>query len=280
MDVMDVVSETALITLKARVIETEKPYPIIQDVVGKQCLDIIQSHLPAEIQNRILDRKLPPSLTNHIAIRARKYDAETMAFVDNKPGGLVVSLGCGFDTRYWRISDKAWKNYIEIDLPEIVAIKQAILADRITYPMIGCSVLDDNWIKAIQQLQTENVFLIAEGLLMYLAPADVIRLFDKLSQSFANSFILFEIVHRRYTQGIWKKNVEAKIKRTLGTDAGAAYQFGIVTASEIETYGSDIEVVEEWSYFQDEDIRPGFLRLFRHLKFFTRSQWTIKAKLN
>ena len=31
MNIMDVVSETALITLKASVIETEKPYPIIQD---------------------------------------------------------------------------------------------------------------------------------------------------------------------------------------------------------------------------------------------------------
>ncbi|MEM7769360.1 MAG: class I SAM-dependent methyltransferase [Cyanobacteria bacterium P01_A01_bin.37] len=279
MHVMDVVSETALITLKARIIETEKPYPIIQDIVGKQCLDIIQSHLPTDIQNRILDRKLPPSLTNHIALRARKYDAETIDFVDNNPNGLVISLGCGFDTRYWRISDKVW-NYIEIDLPEIVAVKQAILADRITYPMISCSVLDDNWIKAIQQLQTENVFFIAEGLLMYLAPADVIRLFNKLSQSFTNSFILFEIVHQRYTQGIWKKNIEAKMTRTLGTDAGAAYQFGIAAAKEIETYGSDIEVIEEWSYFQDEDIRPRFFRLFQYLKFFTRSQWTIKAKLN
>ncbi|MDB9524828.1 class I SAM-dependent methyltransferase [Oscillatoria sp. CS-180] len=279
MDVMGVVSETALITLKARVIETEKPYPIIQDVVSKQCLSIIQSHLPADVQNRILNRKLPSSLTSHIALRTRKYDTETSAFIANNPSGLVVSLGCGFDTRYWRVSDKAW-NYVEIDLPEVVAIKQAILADRITYPMIGCSVLDDNWIEAIQQLQTENVFFIAEGLLMYLAPADIIRLFDKLSQSFTNSFVLFEIVHRRYTQGLWKKNIEAKMKRALGTDAGAVYQFGIATAGEVETYGNDIKVIEEWSYFQDEDIRPKFLRLFRHLKFFTRSQWTIKAKLN
>ncbi|MEM9904616.1 MAG: class I SAM-dependent methyltransferase [Cyanobacteria bacterium P01_D01_bin.44] len=279
MDIMDAVSETALITLKARVIETEKPYPIIQDAVGKQCLDIIQSHLSADIQNRILDRKLPPSLTNHIALRARKYDAETSAFIDNNPDGLVISLGCGFDTRYWRVSNKAW-NYVEIDLPEVVAIKRKILADLITYPMIGCSVLDKKWIKEIQRLQTKNVFFVAEGLLMYLAPADVIRLFDSLSQSFANSFILFETVHQRYTQGLWKKNVEAKMKRTLGTDAGIAYQFGVTTAREIETYGNDIEVVEEWSYFQDEDIKPKFLRLFRYLKFFTRSQWTIKAKLN
>ncbi|MEL6902245.1 MAG: class I SAM-dependent methyltransferase [Cyanobacteria bacterium J06606_4] len=278
MNIMAVVSETALITLKARVAESEKPFPIIQDVVGKQCLDIIQSHLPADVQNRILNRKLPPHLTHHIAIRARKYDAETSAFMDNNPDGLVVSLGCGFDTRYWRVSDKTW-NYVEVDLPEVVAIKQAILSDLITYPMIGCSVLDDNWIKTIQRLQTENVFFIAEGLLMYLAPVDVIRLFDRLSQSFANSFVLFEVVHRRYTQGIWKKNVEAKMKRTLGTSAGAAYQFGVAAAKEIETYGNGIKVVEEWSFFQDEDIRPGCLRLFRYLEFFTRSQWTIKAKL-
>lgn len=278
MDIMNVVSETALTTLKARVIETEKPCPIIQDAIGKNCLDLIQPYLSIDVRNRILHRKLPPSLTNHIALRARKYDAETSHFIKNNPGGLVVSLGCGFDTRYWRVSDKAW-NYIEIDLPEVIEAKRKILAHHITYPTIGCSILEDYWVKEIQRIQTENVFFIAEGLLMYLPPADVMRIFNVLSQSFTNSSILFEVVHQRYTQGLWKKTVEAKMKRNLGTDAGAVYQFGITTAREVETYGDSIEVVEEWSYFEDKDIRPKVLQLFQHLKLFSRSQWSIKAKL-
>jgi O-methyltransferase involved in polyketide biosynthesis len=114
---------------------------------------------------------------------------------------------------------------------------------------------------------------------MYLPPAEVVGLFNKLSRTFSKSEIVFEVVNKRYTQGFWKKRVEARMKRNLGSEAGASYQFGVRQAKEIETYGPAIKVVEEWSYFEDEDIRPKFLRLFRPFKFMTRTQWTIKATI-
>ena len=50
-------------------------------------------------------------------------------------------------------------------------------------------------------------------------------------------------------------------------------------SSDIESYGEGIEVVEEWSYFEDEDIKPRILRLFRNMQFVSRTQWTIKAMI-
>jgi O-methyltransferase involved in polyketide biosynthesis len=45
----------------------------------------------------------------------RKYnDTYAQAFIAENRAGLVVSLGCGFDTRYWRVSENAWK-YIEVE---------------------------------------------------------------------------------------------------------------------------------------------------------------------
>ncbi len=277
MDALNTVSETALITLKARVLEAEQSDPIIEDDIAKKCLAALQSRLPAETRTRILDRNLPASLTRHIALRARKYDAEARAFIAANPDGLVVSLGCGFDTRYWRVAESPW-NYVEIDLPEVVAVKREILGDLISYPLLGYSVLDDQWMAEIRARSQGEILFLAEGLLMYLPTAEVVRLFEKLSETFPNAAILFEVVHERYTRGFWKRGVEAKMKRNLGSGAGSAFQFGLRDAREIETFGPTIKVVEEWSYFEDEAIRPKFLRLFRHFKFVTRTQWTIKAK--
>jgi len=139
MDILSAVSETALITLKARVQEAEKDEPVIRDEVAQECLASIRPYRPVETQNRLLNRSLPSSLTRYIALRARKYDAYTKAFIAENRAGLVVSLGCGFDTRYWRVSDKAWK-YIEVDLPEVIEAKKKVLGDSLTYQMIGCSV--------------------------------------------------------------------------------------------------------------------------------------------
>jgi O-methyltransferase involved in polyketide biosynthesis len=234
--------------------------------------------LPVETQNRLLNRRLPSSLTRHIALRSRKYDSYARAFIADNPAGLVVSLGCGFDTRYWRVSDEAW-NYVEVDLPTVIEVKKHVLGDRLTYRLIGCSVLEEDWVDEARSLQDENVLFLAEALLMYLPPADVVGLFNKLSKTFSKSEIVFEVVNKRYTQGFWKKRVEARMKRNLGSEAGASYQFGVREAKEVEAYGPAIKVVEEWSYFEDEDIRPKSLRLFRPFKFMSRTQWTIKATI-
>jgi methyltransferase (TIGR00027 family) len=264
MDILSAVSETALITLRARVEEAGADGPVIDDPVGRECLERIRSILPAEAQDRLLNRKLPSTLTRHIALRSRKYDSYVKQFLDKHPAGLVVSLGCGFDTRYWRVSDEEWK-YVEVDLPEVIEAKRQVLGNRVTYRMIGCSVLEPDWIELIRSLQDEKVLFLAEGLLMYLPRAEVAGLFSMLSNSFTKSEIVFEVVHERYTKGLWKKSVESKMKRNLGSDAGNSYEFGVRQAGDIESYGEAIKVVEEWSYFEDEDIRPKFLRLFRHL---------------
>jgi methyltransferase (TIGR00027 family) len=278
MDTLSTVSETALITLKSRVQETEKDEPVIRDKVAQECLAGIRPLLPAETQNRLLHKNLPSSLTRHIALRARKYDTYAREFIAQNPAGLVVSLGSGFDTRYWRVSDQAW-NYIEVDLPAVIEAKKKVLGDRLTYKLIGCSVLEDGWLEEARSLQDENILFLAEGLLMYLPPAEVVGLFNKLARTFSKSEIVFEVVNKKYAQGLWKKSVESKMKRRLGSEAGASYEFGVREAREVEAYGPAIKVVEEWSYFEDEDIRPRFLRLFRHFKFMTRTQWTIKATI-
>ncbi len=278
MDILSTVSETALITLKARVAETEKDKPLIRDVMGVECLKRIRALLPIETRNRILDGKLPSTLTRYIAHRARKYDAYAKSFIEENPAGMVVSLGCGFDTRYWRVSEKGWK-YVEVDLPAVIQAKKKILADSVEYTMIEGSVLEETWLEKILSNQKENILFLAEGLFMYLPEKKVLRTFNRLSESFSKSHIVFEVVNQKYTKGIWKRAVESKMKRYLGTKAGSSYEFGVREAQEVESYGKNIKVVEEWSHFEDEDIKPQFLRLFRNFKFISRTQWTIKATI-
>lgn len=39
------------------------------------------------------------------------------------------------------------------------------------------------------------------------------------------------------------------------------------------------KTAEEWSYIDDDDIKPGILKLFRKWKMFTKAQWTIRAAI-
>jgi methyltransferase (TIGR00027 family) len=193
MDVLNSISETALITLRARVIESQKEKAVIKDDVGAECLRRLQKLLPRETQDRILKKKLPSTLTRHLALRARKYDEYARTFIQGHPNGMVVSLGCGFDTRYWRLFEKPWK-YVEVVLPEVIEVKKKVLGDIAQYLMISCSVLEKEWILKIRSMQSDNVLFIAEGLFMYLPREEVIRIFKRLSASFTKSQIAVEVV--------------------------------------------------------------------------------------
>ena len=145
--------------------------------------------------------------------------------------------------------------------------------------MIGCSVLCEEWIDKILSRQNKHVLFLAEGLFMYLPKDGVVSLFKRLTESFLESEIVFEVVTEKYTKGLRKKIVESKMN-TLGTNAGSSYDFGIRDAKVIETYGDGIKVVEEWSYLEDDDMVPKILSLFRNIKLFSRVLWTIRAMIN
>jgi len=109
--------KTALITLRSRAIESQKTKPLLVDPVGEELFKKVSEALPGDLGRRILERKVSPVLTSHIAIRARK-----------------------FDTRFWRLGGKDLK-YMELDLPAVIQAKQQLLGERITYKMMADSVL-------------------------------------------------------------------------------------------------------------------------------------------
>ena len=267
------VSNTSIATsLRSLVIESEKKDPIINDPMAKYCLDKLYSLASEKERVLLFDRKLPLALTNPQALRARKYDEIANDFISKNPGCTVVNLGCGFDTRYWRLKNKNCE-YIELDLIEI---KKEILKEHLIYKQISCSVLDTSWIDTVIKKGNNNILLLAEGLFMYLPKNDVIKLIKVISERFNNSQIALEVTNEKYTRSLWKKIIRRKINSQLGFDAGSLFKFGVSNGQEIESYGDGIKVVEEWIYTEAEEVRPKIAKYLVP----KRSQWTVTATLN
>lgn len=272
------VSETAIYTLNARVKSYKNDEGLIVDSVGAKMYDRLVASMDEADKRRIGMKKLPASLQNYIVLRALKYDLAATEFLDTHPNGLIVSLGCGLDTRYWRIDLKP-NQYIELDLPEMIAVKKELYGSDLPYRTIPQSVLDLSWIDEVEKVQNRNVLFLAEGLFMYLPELEVKNLFYEIASRFDQSDLMFEIVSKKYTRGLYKKMVERKMKRRLGSDAGSSFNYGVVDAAEVEAYHAKLKVIEEWSYIQDERVRPKVLKIFKNAKTFTRSQWTMTFKI-
>jgi O-methyltransferase involved in polyketide biosynthesis len=272
------VSETALITLRSRVMEARKSSPVLEDPVGEECFEALMALAPDELRKRVMERKLSPVLSMHIALRARKYDNLCREFLEEYPDGLIVSLGCGFDTRFWRLGGGAVR-YLELDLPGVIRTKQEVLKDRITYGMMEDSVLEEEWILKVKKIQAGKVLFIAEGLFMYLPKDKTIQTLTRLADTFTSSRLIMEVVAEKYTQGWRKKMVEHKIRKGAGSTAGDYYQYGIREGAVLESYHPGFKLREEWTFFEDPDLKPAILRSFRHIKSLSKTQYTVIADI-
>jgi methyltransferase (TIGR00027 family) len=239
------VSRTAILTLICRVVESERKNPIFNDPMAVLCLERLISLASAEEKNWIISRKRFYSrISAHDAKagarRAKVFDDTANRFIAANPQCTVINLACGFDTRFWRIANENCR-YIEIDLPEVVALKREILKDQLSYELIGCSVLDASWIDQVTTNGNRRFLFLAEGLLMFLPKPDVTQLFQLLTQRFARSQFVFDVVPEKYLRGLWKMLLRLETKINWCLDV--SWFFGIQHPRDVESYGPGLRVL-------------------------------------
>jgi len=172
--------------------------------------------------------------------RLMAFDKAANRFIADNPNCTVINLACGFDTRFWRIENEKCR-YIELDLPEVIALKKEILRDRLGYELIGCSVFDTSWMDKVTSNGNTGFLLIAEGLFMWFPQQDVTRIFKQIGERFYRSQLVLDMVPERYTKGIWKSLVRLHSRIEWGLDV--AWDFGIKNPHDLETYANGFKVI-------------------------------------
>lgn len=233
------VARTAILTLICRTVEAEKKEPLINDPMAILCLEKLMTEASEEEKDWILKykrryegRQSADVISN--AKRQEIFDDIANQFISSHPLCTVINLGCGFDTRFWRI-DNAKCKYVEVDLPEVIELKKEILKDHLAYELIGCSVLDTSWIDKVTSKGNSSFLLIAEGLFMYLPAKEAASLLQAIAQRFHNSQLVLDMMPEKYTKGLWKWLGRLALRATWGLDV--SFTYGIKNASDMESYG-------------------------------------------
>lgn len=84
-----------------------------------------------------------------MALRARHVDQKARDFLEWHPEGVIVNLGCGLDTRFYRL-DGGRLHLFDLDLPEVIDLKRQLLAETERYHFVASSVLDFDWMDMVQ----------------------------------------------------------------------------------------------------------------------------------
>jgi len=183
--------------------------------------------------------------------RAKKLDVVARAFLDEHANGVVLHLGCGLDSRFWRV-DNGQVEWYDLDMQPVIELRRQFYAEHERYHPIASSVTDLEWTNEVAT-KDRPVLIMAEGLLMYLAEADVKRLFLRLREVFPGCRLIADVFSRMTARSATK---HPSLKQT-----GASIGWGIDNPHEVEGWAQGIRLLEEWYFTQDPDLKrlnPGY----------------------
>ncbi len=241
------VSETLLITVYLRSLETKREDGIIKDDKSVEIVDSINYNFSK------FDSQLNQTI---IAIRTEIIDEVVKNFINQNPDATIVSLGTGLSTRFFRV-DNGLVNWFCIDLPRVKPVWDTLIGETERYQYLAYSILDFSWIKKIKETTPEKIFFVAEGLLFYFSEIEVKQLIITLKNNFPGSEIIFDSIgiflakNSRLNPGVSKTN--------------ASFKWGIKNLEEIATWEEGIQLVARWYYSERHINRLGWLGFLRYI---------------
>jgi methyltransferase (TIGR00027 family) len=138
---------------------------------------------------------------------------------------MVVNLAAGLDARPYRLTLPSHLQWIEVDLPDILAYKTEQLAHETPRCILERVALDLSNIPARRDLfgqlsaRAKSVMVVSEGLVVYLAPEEVLSLATDLARAPA---------FNRWALDMVSPALMRMMQKTMGKDlqhAGAPFKF-------------------------------------------------------
>jgi len=191
------VSLTALYVAAMRALETERPDPLIKDeyakhFAGEQLVNFIRS---------ANETTFPKEYLYYIFVkRTHILDCLILDGVNKNNIRQIVNLGCGFDSRPYRLNLPNELKFFEIDVPAVLSYKENILNNLNAKPKcqvttIGMDLLNkDEWANQLLQKnfdKNQPCIFITEGLILYLKEDETKNLLKLISNlSVTGSYVV------------------------------------------------------------------------------------------
>ncbi len=242
---LDGVMETLLITLYIRAKDAMSSSPVINDKKAVEIVDKIDYDFSK------FDRGIMSFYG--VVARAKMMDEQAKKFIHQNPDCVIVSIGCGLDTRFSRI-DNGKIQWYNLDFPEVIAQREIFFEKNDRVKNIGKSALDSTWTKDVKT-EGKKLLLLSEGMLMYLKEAEIRQLLEILTNGFDSFEAQFDLLYKGLVN---KAGMHDTLKKTK-----AQFQWGVKDGSEVVALCPGLKQ-KGLINFTDEmkHILPGHKKLF------------------
>ena len=178
-----------------------------------------------------------------LEVAQRHYDLmwEVRDYLKIHPKAAVVNLGCGLDDTFRKVDNGECLGY-NIDLPDVIQIRNELLPAGEREINLGCDLNDAGWMEQIDA--SGGAVFYAAGVFYYFKRSDVKALFTKMAERFSGTVVAFDTCNRcgaRMMTKTWLK--EAGI-----TDVDAL--FSVEDEAELRAWSDKFKSVTAKSYMR------------------------------
>ncbi|MFD4841333.1 class I SAM-dependent methyltransferase [Achromobacter sp. NPDC058515] len=177
---------TLLITLYAKARESRLPDSVLRDCYAEAAVGRIDHDF-----SRLRMRR---DEIIGLALRAHTLDGWVREFLSAHAGATVLHLGCGLDTRVFRVDPPAAVNWYEVDYPEVIALRRRLYPARPGCSLVGSPVTDLAWLAGIPA--DKPTLVVAEGLFLYLPEEALLQLLRAVTTQFPTGELVFDAYNR------------------------------------------------------------------------------------
>jgi O-methyltransferase involved in polyketide biosynthesis len=250
--------ETMLMTLSGRAIQSQWKDPILRDPWAEEAMRHIDYDLSKQltgVASWSIWKDIGPAI---IATRAATFDQLTTRFLTDHPDAVVLQVGCGMDSRVFRVNPPASVEWFDVDFPDVIDLRRQLFPERAGYHQIGAPLEDLRWLDAVPRGRPG--LLIAEGVLHYLSETEVKALLNAVVAHFPGGQMIFDICNTMIV-----KRAGANVGGT-----GATYKWGLDDPQDLRKLEPNLELIKEF--------KPSELVAFSRFPFWWRALYRLQEK--
>lgn len=169
-----------------------------------------------------------------VATRAATFDMLTKRYLAEHPNAIVLHLGCGMDTRVFRVDPPATVSWYDVDYPDVIDLHRRLYPEKPGYHLVGSPLDDLRWLDEVPG--DRPVLAIAEGVFMYMAEVKVKALFNKITGHFPSGQFIFDALPSWVV-----KHTGLNVGKT-----GATYKWALDNPQDVKRLDPKLEFIEEY----------------------------------
>ncbi len=241
-------AQTMLTTLYCKALDADFDRPVLGDRYAREAVDRIDYDWN--------ELGIAPRWAPLVTVRTAQYDIWASQFLSLHQHAVVVHVGCGLDSRVFRLDPGDHVEWYDVDYPAVIALREKVYPTRSRYHLVAAAATDPSWLDRIPD--DRPILLLAEGISMYLTAHDGVALLQRVVDRFRSGELQIDFYNRLA--------VRSQKAHKLQRQSGSTLYWAVNTPQDILIPVTGIRLLTAVTFFDATTFNrtpPGFQRASR-----------------